>query len=597
MFYGVWLVVCVFLKNSGKLFEIHDIDFELNINSNIPNQSPAITIKEHWYNQYEVELVNETPGIIIHWSKLKKNEQTQSIQFIPPEICSLTGYNAKHRNQRSVTTGISKATKIPAHHRIRSTNKLVEKLQKIAENDKDIAPFVEIPYGQTSDIDAYVLDCPQIILKNQISDKYEQTGPENLQFDWKSCSFMEKGDKISDWAIIYHRDEEECVGQFIAELKRYANEGGFARAIDEQKLAHIVIEDNNRYTWPNTINQQLDQINEYNKHNGGKLIQSVIAIIPHHPQKLCDRIYSQIKQVCSTERALLSQCILAKHTAKNHVINGVLRQLLVKLGSIPWKIKFNLPHKKLDILTKPTMVIGINVNHAQKSNTSVAGIAASFDRDFVRYFSRVIHQKQGTECIDKRELSGVINQSLDNFYKINNCYPQQLIVYRDGISETQIEECVMTELLAFKEVVSSQQYAAYGINIEFLCVQKRVNARFLISTNLESAPPGTAINDIVVSNQFWDFYLVPSKPPPKCVAIPTRCIVIEDGLRLSDYDGKGEMDLMHFTNSLCSLYFNWPGPTRVPAPIKYAQKIAQQYCQTLPQKHPHHLLDCSYHFL
>eukprot|EP00481_Brizalina_sp_1-RS-2013_P000337 TRINITY_DN10968_c0_g1_i1.p1 TRINITY_DN10968_c0_g1~~TRINITY_DN10968_c0_g1_i1.p1 ORF type:complete len:104 (+),score=10.53 TRINITY_DN10968_c0_g1_i1:132-443(+) len=91
--------------------------------------------------------------------------------------------------------------------------------------------------------------------------------------------------------------------------------------------------------------------------------------------------------------------------------------------------------------------------------------------------------------------------------------------------------------------------------------------------------------------------LVPSKPPPKCVAIPTRCIVIYDKLGLSDTSGKGEMDLMHFTNSLCTLYFNWPGPTRVPAPIKYAQKIAQQYCQTLPQKHPHQLLWNSYHFL
>ena len=78
--------------------------------------------------------------------------------------------------------------------------------------------------------------------------------------------------------------------------------------------------------------------------------------------------------MCSLQRAILSQCILEKHTAKQHVLNGVLRQLFVKLGAIPWKIRFKLPFQRLDVVTRPTMVIGVNVNHAQKCNTSVVGV-------------------------------------------------------------------------------------------------------------------------------------------------------------------------------------------------------------------------------
>eukprot|EP01083_Nonionella_stella_P051670 137191_1 len=91
------------LFTNGKLYRADEIDFNLNIFSPIPNQN-GITIRDHWLELYDVELVNEEYGIIVHFSKLKKNEQRQQIVFIPPEICCLTGVSAEHRNQRSVTT-------------------------------------------------------------------------------------------------------------------------------------------------------------------------------------------------------------------------------------------------------------------------------------------------------------------------------------------------------------------------------------------------------------------------------------------------------------------------------------------------------------
>ena len=118
-----------------------------------------------------------------------------------------------------------------------------------------------------------------------------------------------------------------------------------------------------------------------------------------------------------------------------------------------------------------------------------------------------------------------------------------------------------------------------------------------MANNLKSAPPGTIVNHKFVSSQYWDFLLVPAKPPENCLAIPTRFICIYDQNRLNDDNGKGEHDLMVITNGLCSLYFNWPGPTRVPAPVKYAMKIARQFCQSMMEKQPHTRLSKSLHFL
>jgi len=123
------------------------------------------------------------------------------------------------------------------------------------------------------------------------------------------------------------------------------------------------------------------------------------------------------------------QCILEEHLTNRHVIQGVLRQLLVKLGSIPWKIDFKLKHNVLK-LGVPTMLVGVNVNHDLTQNVSAVGFAASYDRDFVRYFSDVRYQRQGTELIE--DLGSLMKEAIETFKKINMCEPRQVIFFRDG---------------------------------------------------------------------------------------------------------------------------------------------------------------------
>lgn len=96
-------------------------------------------------------------------------------------------------------------------------------------------------------------------------------------------------------------------------------------------------------------------------------------------------------------------------------------------------------------------------------------------------------------------------------------------------------------------------------------------------------------------NQFWDFFLVPCSPPPKCTATPTRFIIVVDELELSGKGGQNDMEC--FTNQLCNIYYNWPGSIRVPSCVKYAYKLAQQFSQSMVQSKPHESLKLSYHFL
>ena len=75
-------------------------------------------------------------------------------------------------------------------------------------------------------------------------------------------------------------------------------------------------------------------------------------------------------------------------------------------------------------------------------------MAASFDQDYVRYYSKVIHQKHKQECVELEDLIPSIRKSIEYFEDVNGVAPMQVIVYRDGISETQIEEAVHKEVIA-----------------------------------------------------------------------------------------------------------------------------------------------------
>merc|ERR1719373_799555 len=188
----------------------------------------------------------------------------------------------------------------------------------------------------------------------------------------------------------------------------------------------------------------------------------------------------------------------------------------------------------------------------------------------------------------------MFSAAMENFRKVNTVYPKQVIIYRDGVSNTQLEAVAKDEIRPIRSAL--RKLGATDTKFEFIVVQKRIVARFINESNKETVHPGTIISDEVTSSQFWDFFLVPCSPPPGCTATPTRFIVVEDGLNLANK--RGMVDLETFTNQLCALYFNWPGSIRVPACVKYAYKLSQQFSQAMHSTGtPASKLLLTYHFL
>lgn len=76
-----------------------------------------------------------------------------------------------------------------------------------------------------------------------------------------------------------------------------------------------------------------------------------------------------------------------------------------------------------------------------------------------------------------------------------------------------------------------------------------------------------------------DFFLLAHCPRLGC-SVPTRYICVLNTANLS------AEHLQRLTFKLCHLYWNWPGTIRVPAPCKYAHRLAFLAGQVL-QHEPH----------
>ena len=83
----------------------------------------------------------------------------------------------------------------------------------------------------------------------------------------------------------------------------------------------------------------------------------------------------------------------------------------------------------------------------------------------------------------------------------------------------------------------------------------------------ENPDSGLLITDKVVDSANFEFYIQPQKVT-QGTATPTAFHVAYGTMNCPELIPK-------LTFDLCFLYSNWRGPVRLPAPLKYAEKLAK----------------------
>ncbi|XP_031281738.1 protein argonaute 5-like isoform X1 [Pistacia vera] len=190
----------------------------------------------------------------------------------------------------------------------------------------------------------------------------------------------------------------------------------------------------------------------------GKQLQLLIIILPDATGS-----YGTIKRICETELGIISQCCQpsqASRLSKQYFENLALK-INVKVGGrntvLNDAIRRRIPH----VTDRPTIIIGVDVNHPEPckdSSPSIAAVVASMDWPKVtKYRASVSAQTHREEIIQDLYSSvqdpkwglvhgGMIRELLIAFRRSTGHKPHRIIFYRGGVSEGQFSQVLLYEM-------------------------------------------------------------------------------------------------------------------------------------------------------
>ena len=184
------------------------------------------------------------------------------------------------------------------------------------------------------------------------------------------------------------------------------------------------------------------------------------------------------------------------NTAKlRSVVQKIALQINCKLGGELWAV--HIPSKTM-------MVCGMDVYHdPTRKGQSVVGFVASVNASMTRWYSRAKYQSAGQELVDtvkvcmieclkkyyevqfeegKELISLIVYMKFVNenyCLKVNHDYPKQIVLFRDGIGDGQLQYALEHEAA---QLLSTFQLVVPPIEPKFtmVVVQKKINTRFFM---------------------------------------------------------------------------------------------------------------------
>lgn len=185
-----------------------------------------------------------------------------------------------------------------------------------------------------------------------------------------------------------------------------------------------------------------------------------------------------------------------------------MKQINTKSGGESINVKLPKSINKTKV-----MLIGIDVCHAGKN--SVVGFVATTNKQFTSTYSDIILQPKFQEIV-KKDLDRCMHKALSHFS--NNCggLPDKIIIYRDGLGEQQMQQCIDKEVSQLKQCLEGKYNKINPPKITLIVVNKRINQRMFCqdprSKETINPQPGTIIDSNLVENtddKCYDFFLVP----------------------------------------------------------------------------------------
>ncbi|KAJ0978051.1 hypothetical protein J5N97_013525 [Dioscorea zingiberensis] len=275
-------------------------------------------------------------------------------------------------------------------------------------------------------------------------------------------------------------------------------------------------------------------------------------------------IYGPWKRKCLAEFGIVTQC-MAPTRVNDQYLTNVLLKINAKLGGMNSLLQVEHSPAMPLISKVPTIILGMDVSHGSPGQSDVPSIAAVVSSRqwplISRYRATVRTQSPKVEMIDSlfkpsdSDDLGIIRELLIDFYTSSGKRkPEQIVIFRDGVSESQFNQVLNIELDQI--------------------IEKNHHTKFFQPSSPDNVPPGelSLCDNKVCHPRNYDFYMC-SHAGMIGTTRPTHYHVLLDEI------GFSADDLQELVHSLSYVYQRSTTAISVVAPVCYAHLAASQMGQ------------------
>ena len=556
-----------FFQNHRRLY-VTNVNFERNpVNTTKKCEKGAISFS-NYYDEFCQQKLNPNSPLLY----VRKKKSGKDGFFYPPELCVMVGLTDEMLADRGLTKEITRLTKLNPTDKMDFISNIVNYM-----NDKNSIIYTKIIDGEKKEVrlksafETKELYGLKIVEAKEV-DKFTgrimslpELNGENGRIKNLGRTFkVFKAKPITSLCLFHYKNEKDA--RYLKQIMSKAKEE-YGIILAKNDFKHV---DSDSFDdWMLLV----DKCIKTKKYN----------IITFLINDYLDNIglYSKLKFYTQEQKGVVTQFIKTKSLKKNglSVVSNILIQMNTKIGGTSCVADFNEDIKKENL-----MIVGVDSSGYEDNGKLFQNI--SFCASLDEYFTNYVNKKT-TVTIDDYDntqfpIANFMEIALAEYFKIHKKFPSGVIIYRQGISGGQ-KNYLKNEIEQLIKIFGGESDKKWLKDIKikyyYVLVNKKPSLKFFekdtynkknrnndkgIYDNPES---GLLIYDKLINSDKFEFYIQPQKVT-QGTATPT-CFQVEYG------NMNCPEILPKLTFDLCFLYSNWRGPVRVPAPLKYAEKLAK----------------------
>ncbi|XP_051134343.1 protein argonaute 4-like [Andrographis paniculata] len=522
-------------------------------------QTTEVTVYDYFVKHRNIELRYSADLPCINVGRPKRPT------YFPVELCSLVSLQ---RYTKALTT-LQRAALVE-----KSRQKPQERMS-VLNNALKINDYASVPMLRScgisisnsfTQVDGRVLPPPKLKVANG-DDLFVRNG----RWNFNNKKFV-YASKIERWAVVNFSARCDVHG-LVKDLMRLGRDKGIT--VEDP---FDVFEENQQYRRAPPM-VRVEKMFEYVQSKLPGPPKFLLCLLPE--RKNCD-IYGPWKRKNLSDFGVVTQC-LAPGRVNDQYLTNLLLKINAKLGGLNSVLAAEISPSIPMVSKVPTLILGMDVSHGSPGQSDIPSIAAVVSSrqwpSISRYRACVRTQSPKVEMIDSlynrvsdSEDAGIMRETLLDFYvSSGKRKPDQIIIFRDGVSESQFNQVLNIEV---SQIIEACKFLDEKWSPKFVVIiaQKNHHTKFFQQNSPDNVQPGTVIDNKVCHPRNYDFYLC-AHAGMIGTTRPTHYHVLLDDV------GFSADDMQELVHSLSYVYQRSTTAISIVAPICYAHLAATQLGQ------------------